>query len=1148
MKHMKLLSLVGLACIGLTAQAQVMRIGFEADEAKGVYTTKDSTQFAGFFADHINLQPGDVWNEASTEAHSGEYALEVTNANTVGGYPWLRGFKIRNLTLEDATSYRISYWVKADPIYETAEGTQGKTSIKNSLSIGFENVEAPIVSPSGSEYYYNYTSGMTGEWRHVKNVTFFTNKATQDKYFSKYNGNIKEIIVNEETGVNDTIRYADGMDAFANQYFITINMYNPGTYYLDDIVLEKATIAGAVFNDLAVGIDFGYPTNIADLAKANGGSYALDPSCISVMYNGEPQTPDYVECKSDGRLYAFFESISFSSEDVLTVSFTGDSKILYTSDKRPSTDVESQLAVLPFSAENCDWDETIEVIPSAWSAPKLLSTTPENESFELDPATLKQVTMTFDRAIAIESASVVLVSNGKQRDLTSGISVAGDGVTLVIPFPSTLANGEYVIKVEGVENAAFPETTNVNLSFQVGADSDVSSSETVYSFASFMEEANAGEFPVGWVSNDGATIHQYGINEDGSKFNYNWGGTPGGGGSRIYSGFSGDFTKAIYWRCVSADVPGSLTYGAQVKDWMLPDGSIDPAMDPEIGLQLAARKYQISFRMAAWKGEPYYDFTLEDLEGNVIARFDDCLSAPNVNGVAGAVTGTQLMQTDFTVPTAGYYVLKFTSTGAWTEHLLAGVNLITMPSKAAYYKGLVKVAVDNAKAILETAAGAAYDGATKSALTDAINTAEAGGYTSPSQANALIALLNAKAASLQTRVQNIDNYNVAIIEAADKMTTIEGKYTSAPDYVAAVAVFNAQKDINPSTLSDEELVAKTPSLVNAAGLLGTVVECTDIRTYRVYKATQALELLTAVAEIDENVESAIAAGYEAVTDDDVLADRLNNLTKARLYEMLAADGTIAEDYLTTVMDDQNAENEVAKGVELTGFIKNPNFYTTSTNVGADFKEGELPGWMITGNVHGNGTSASATRPVSDIMINSYRNVYDLSQVINNLPVGVYDIQLNCRTSAGCNGTYTDEEGNELYDKFIYVKSGDKTYRKAFVEGGWGAHSCVIRGIEVTDGTITLGAIENYKSGANGEGDWDTNAFVDNARLYFAAPVAGFDYATSIATLKNDVEFNAVRREVYNLSGMRLEGMQKGINIVKFYDANGKSTTKKILVK
>lgn len=40
----------------------------------------------------------------------------------------------------------------------------------------------------------------------------------------------------------------------------------------------------------------------------------------------------------------------------------------------------------------------------------------------------------------------------------------------------------------------------------------------------------------------------------------------------------------------------------------------------------------------------------------------------------------------------------------------------------------------------------------------------------------------------------------------------------------------------------------------------------------------------------------------------------------------------------------------------------------------------------------------------------------------------------------------------------------------------------------------------------------------------------------------------VATEVYNLSGARVNGLQKGVNIVKFTDAQGNTSVRKIIVK
>ena len=1145
----KSLLLAVFAAVGLSANAQqILKIGFESDEPKGVYTTADSTQFAGFFADHINLQEDDMWNEQGTDAHSGEYALEVDNTNTYKGNPWDRGFKIRNIKLEDNTSYRVSYWVKADPQYEASDGSRGNTSIKNSLSIGFEQVEAPTVAPSGSEYYFNYTSGMTGEWRHIRNVTFFTNKELQDKYFSNYNKNIKEITEN-----GDTIFYSDGMTAFAEQYFITINMYNPGLYSIDDIVLEKSTIAGTSFNDYAIRIDFGYPTNIASLAKTDGGTLVLDPSQVTLKIGDQTYNPEFLEGKPDGYLYAFVsEDLVLEDTEVIEVSFTpaADCPILYTNEKRPSADIESEMQVLPFSGEIADWDETIEQIPSAWEAPELVSTIPENESFELKASDVANVYFYYNKAIDLSTASVVLYSNGKSTDLTKFMNLTSDGKGIVCGTGAPLADGEYIIQVSGVQSS-YGETCTEDqeLSFQVGVDSDTSESEVVY--ASDFDNEMTGGVPQGWTTWNEAGFHLYGFNDDGSQYNYNWGGNPGGGGTRLYDGFSGDFVKAMYWGS-RGTTEGYATYGEQVKDYMLEGGAIDPNMPEGIALKLDARKYQISFLMAAWKGEPTFTFTLEDLQGNVYAQFTDILAAPNVNGATGKVTGSVSCVKDFTTSTPGYYVLRFTAAEAqWQEYLLANVKVITMPSKAAYYKQQLNVALEAAKAVLADAEDAVYNGDTKTALINEIATAEAGGFTAPSQVQAEIDKLQAIAEALTTRIKNIDDFNIAKDEAEIAMAELTGtKYENTEAYQTASGIMSQYGSTNPTDLSDEVLAEVAPTLTNAAAQLSKVKGCSDLLTWGLYKATQTAGIIGTVAEDELN------AAYNATTDDRDVAKALNHANKMRIYELII-NGEFTDAVMTELYDNLNADSLVTKGIEFTGAIQNPKFYR-------EYGKDGFPGWTITGNTPGfAGSAPTAIEYVTSSGISSWgNNNYDMSQTLEDLPVGIYAVEIDTRTPDNCkaiNGYGYNAQNDEtgVWDMYSYAQGdGDEAqsvrpYRAA---GSGSSPVGVIDGIQVKEGTLTFGVHEQYVSGkamdstGNPTDFWTGTSQVGNARLFFVAPLPGFDYATSIENLKADVELNAVRKEFFTVSGVRTATAQKGINIVKMYDAQGNSITKKMMVK
>lgn len=1190
MRKKNFLMLLGLAGLGLTAQAQVIAtLGFE--DGDQFYHHKDSTQFADFYGDHINLQPGDVWNEKCEESYSGKYALEANHSNTVRGAQWFRGLKLRYLPIEEGKSYRVSFWVKANKTFTMADGGDPiNTAIKSSLSIGRENLEAPLMSQSGAQYYYDWKDGiMTGDWRRLSFVAYNSGKAVQDKFFDQFDDNIKEIIVNDpdDPSKNDTIWWKGDDTSFPDTYFLTINMYNPGRYLLDDIKIEEATMAGCTYNYDAIKVDFGYPTNAAQLASASTdpiGVHLLPNSYVKVTNGEEEMEVASVELKKDGFMYVFMANEIAEDESAnIKVSFTPDADcpLIYTTDQRPSMDVTGEMKVLPFTSEAIYYDETIEEMSYLMDGPNYLSSVPEDHSFELDPATFNEVHVTYDRAVSTEIASVLLMQNGVQvADLYSSTVVSeADPNTLVVSV-GTLENGEYQLVVSNVTNAmsGFEALQSQTINFSIGPDLNPGTSETVYSSADFASTAN-GAFPVGWLSNDNGTIHQYGLNEDGSVWNYNYGQKPGGGGCRMMTGYSGDFNGgALYWRATGGTV-GTATFGEQVKDYVQPGGTLDPEMDPNIALYLTPRKYQISFRMAAWKGLgdgtfPKYDFSLEkidlsnpDAEGEVAARFNGVEAKPDVNGAQDIqVTGAPLSTTEFTVAEEGYYMLKFScqSEGGFHEFLLGAVELITKPSDAAYNKQLLKQAVDSANVVLATVTDAVYDGNTKTVLANAVNEANTTHYTSPSAIEEMRARLYALCDSMILRRTNIDNYAVALADLQTAMSNYTGtKYVITDDYMAAEALVKEYADVTASTLDDATLNDVSPKLVHYAALIPNLQACVDALTYRASKAVQTARTLGV------EPESIIVDGENAVDDDDDLVGQLNYANRQGIYKILGETGTIADELKTTVqseteIDEATQEYKVlTSGVEFTSFVKNPHFYTFMT--ARDTIDNEnTPGWTADGNItvrDGVGTYfADAAHPVVNSMVNAYKNQYSIYQSVSGLPVGIYDIHFRTRTAPGRIGV-NDETGRP--DMFIWVSTaeGDTLYT-AFVESdmkwdiGWGGQPTIIKNVKVEENTVlTIGAKESYTSGKNvnesGEdaGPWDTNTYVDDARLFMVAPLEGFDYAKAYADNIDGVKVaEAVSYEYYTVDGMKLERPMKGVNLVKIHRADGTTDVKKVVVK
>lgn len=1177
----------------LFAQTTIATLGFEDGDDKGKSSEYALTPGESKFGDFVNVKDEDSWVEECTdEPKSGQYCLFAENGATAGN-SWDRGFKIAKLPIKENTPYRVSFWIKADGTYTDDEGVKN-TALTSWLSQGIENFDKSICSKSGFNYGIQMTSGLTGEWQRISFVSFYTNADVLNNIIADQSW-VGNAVFPEEFGGDGTQTYAEYFDhKLPNEFFLVVNMYSPTEYYLDDIKIEEGvTFNAATFSQSAnaIKLDFGYQTNIKDLANQSNGSFSLDPACVKVTINGEPATVEYLEGKSDGFLYLFMDdNVTMEEDDEVLVSFTPDDKcpIVYNSDRRPSADTEADMPVLGFVNEVAYFDDDIDALPDAWSPATLVKTVPENESFEIDPATFKNIALTYDKKLDLSYASATLSRNGVDTNLTDKMALSEDGMTINIAVAG-LSEGEYTLVVAGVANSYGVDClTDQTITFALGEDHDTSTSEVVYRTKETFLKTAKGTFPVGWVSNDNGTIHKYGLTDKGEVINYDWSGNTGGGGCRAMGGYTADLdSAAIYWRCMNgANQLGTLTYGEQVKDYILPGGELDPDMPEGIDLKLDARKYQITIRMCAWKNlngntdkvnpdnAPKYTFTLEDLDGNVYARFDDVIAMPNVNGAQDVpVSGVTRSQTDFTVDKPGYYMLKFSTTQPNGEYLLGGVDLITMPSKAAYWKQQLAAALEKVYGILDEAEEEIYDGETKTAFVAAVNTAEKGHFTAPSAIQEMIATLDQLGAKMQARVENIKAFNKALEDATFALAGLEGKYLDAPLAKEASELITRYGESDPSDLSDEELAQVTPKLVTAAAQMANVKSVTDILTWGAYKA----------AQFAETVDADPSDLYELVEDDREVIDKANLVSTIALYNILAeSEGEIADELKSPVYWDgsyivedgeyvaTNPEEVAVEGIDVTGFIQNPHFYTLSTNSSANLEDNTIVGWnceqLEGGSVHFSGDAATEAKPVTDVMINAYGagGEYNFYQTIENAPVGIYDIWIGSRTASNTYKvgeesifeTYNamnDDTG--FWDKYIYAQvDNEAATMTPFAVGGWGVHPTVIRNVKVLEGSIlTIGIVEHYVSGKATKGGeprdfWDTNTFADDARLFFVAPLPGYDYAkaaqelTAVKSVKGTSK--APVSTIYSVSGTRLGQMQKGVNIVKRADGS----VSKVLVK
>lgn len=168
-------------------------------------------------------------------------------------------------------------------------------------------------------------------------------------------------------------------------------------------------------------------------------------------------------------------------------------------------------------------------------------------------------------------------------------------------------------------------------------------------YAIDFNQVLGGTFPPGWRCelidwNGNASVQEY-------PNNYS-------GGPRSFSGFTGTYTKGIYWR-------GDLSYGKQA----------------DFPLTLAPGKYKLTYAVAAWKESPTYKVTVKNLSGSTVATGTSYTATPNASGNNAANLSSAVTRTlSFEITTAGNYYLNFNGSG---EQILLSCLLKSVPDPTA---------------------------------------------------------------------------------------------------------------------------------------------------------------------------------------------------------------------------------------------------------------------------------------------------------------------------------------------------------------------------------------------------------------------------------------------------------------------------------
>ncbi len=1078
----KRLLMIGLLASSLTMMAQeIFNFGFE---------TPSSSLTVGKL-DMVSFLAGDTHDSISTTAKSGTNALMLLNANTVAGANYQRALKFRDLPIEANTSYRLTFWVKGDNSYTLAGGTTSTaTNIRARMLVGKENADVPFVGTGNKAFDYNFTGFDPANWVKKTAVFYYSTDDVQKAYYKSLNPDSVDLVT---------------------KYFLNLNVYNPGTYYLDDISIKKSTIKGITFNGDVIKVDFGYAINGDALRAGKDYETAVLPVDVAnVTLDGVKLDVEAVEVQKTG-FYIFLATgyLDDTAEGKLKVSFTNPVAstlaLKYTDALRPNSwDPTSDMKVASFTDEDANYDMNLSGIASTlYSEPFLKSATPEDGSFSL-PYNTRTFQLTYSKKVDCGTATATLAGPKAAYQLNLVETGFSSTLTFNVKEADVLSDsGEYFLTVKNLTSEMGTPAKNTVISLEYGIPT-AGAIDTLYnSEKSWAANANSS-IPNGFKRIIGTTVTEQNVNTTANRlFTF-----PAGG----------EYTRGIYL-CYRDGVKSDFIYG----------------LYEDKRLHLKPGKYNFSVRTNQWQqsNKRIVDFSLCKLDTVPIHKLE-LTGGSQLANASAAITGSVVNSANFTITEESDYLMDFASRSAsgWDALILGKILLIKTPSTSFLYSSNLDTKLASATSTKISMDSSIYDGVAKIALSTVIQKYVGFSGTSPSVYTAAIADVDSfivKAVAYKAKVDahfaSIVTYGTNFAAAKTTRDTYTGtKYATLDCYpkLENVIAFYEGKALT----SDDSLKMANDSLPFYTNLMkNTVTVAIPALKYRLNKAlTLARSLKVPVPEAD------LAAAEATMKDDDQIAHALLIKIKQYLSHNLALDSL----KLGSSLLDSTAKDSV----DMTCFIKNPNFYTAQTTNTLGMNA--FPGWISSYAAAGINDVATPSNPVRDSYVILFNAKVDsFFQVVTGLPNGVYNVDMHVRT--GLVGTSGVTQAD--IDKFMkfYVIHGTDTTNVGFIQAGYGLPSTYVsvRNVTVTDGTLTLG----IKTTTSPFAGYSATMFWGDPSLWMVDK-AGTYTGTKEMAVKPTVK----EVQYYTIQGFRMNAPGRGLNIVKSIYDNGSVKVEKVMIR
>lgn len=375
------------------------------------------------------------------------------------------------------------------------------------------------------------------------------------------------------------------------------------------------------------------------------------------------------------------------------------------------------------------------------TGPDLQSLTPENNSFDMIQSEHSKFTLVFDKEVNCDKVKATLTKGVTTIALELSEQGASKSINFTIPESAKLDDGDYSLKVTGIQDKDGNQSSDVTANYTYGIEEvgETLKVDTIFSQDWYSQKELIGEgIPLGWV--------RVNSRSDGTTDEKKSGEANTGGARMKYFETGGDFNAGFYFSSRDYDV-ADFYYGSISGNSLI----------------LRKGKYLVSFRSSYWNAGAQNDKNTFSL--SIINRADNnvLFSEPSISssGCLGeksdiAVSGSEYHEIVCNISTPAKCLLQFSISSGWNGIILSEPTITTCPSNADYYKGGFLRTLSTAKNIYDKMQNLSGYAASKTKLETAIAKYETLSSISPSEYTAATnALKTAMQPLLAVGIENI---------------------------------------------------------------------------------------------------------------------------------------------------------------------------------------------------------------------------------------------------------------------------------------------------------------------------------------------------------------------------------------------------------